>query len=239
MDIKITPTLQPTRRETEEAVPRFLLGINIVKVLAVKKELGERTEDVQQGHMTIAGHSPVTYFYMKTEDVDTEQIRHITLEVPGCSDAVIEEEDALRLGCYIGGTIGNRAKRQIRFESWVPFYARLVKTRQDLVRFPIPKTPGETHIYVPILMGIIGVLVAAGLRYLVEQNADLILLSLPALEGVVHASRVRWAGGAVVVGVLVGVWAFFHRRKTSRWMDQDFMRARLYPFLEKHGEDLT
>jgi len=239
MDIKITPALQPTRREIEEAVPRFVLACNLVKVLAVKKELGEKMADDKQGQVSIAGRVPVTYFYMKTEDVDSGQIRHITLEIPGCSEVVIDEEDFLRLGSYIGGTLGSRKKRRIRFEAWMPFYARLMSTRQDLIRFSIPKTPGEIHLILPILAGILGFLAIVPLRLLVERYAELILISLPFLEKVIHASRLHWALGAAAVGFLVGLWAFLHRQKTSRWLDQDFLRQQLYPFLEWAGRDLN
>jgi len=239
MSLKISPALQPSDRELEEAQPRYLLGCNRLRVLYVNTERKERSEDVERGGVTSLRRRMVTCYHLKTEDLETGKLYNLTLELPAEGNLALSEDDVLKVGSYLGGTVGFRKKLQVRCETWVPFLVRDVNHRQDLLRFKLPKASEESHHLPALVAGVTACVLLGLLRYALLNDR---IASLP--YGQLVQSRVQqvpilaWAGACLAAGGVAALWAYLWHCRSSRKLEQQFMRTRLYPFLEKWGREL-
>ena len=239
MNIKISPALQPSERELEEAQPRYLLGYNRVHVLYVNSERKERSDEVKHDGVTAIQRRVVTCYHLKTEDLETGKLHNLTLELPAGGHVVLTEGDVLKVGSYLGGTQGFRKQLRVRCENWVPFVVRDMKRRQDLLRFKLPRTAEESH-RLPTLAAAISVCLLLGLLRCALVNER--IASLP-FGQLVQSQTQRlpflvWTGACLAAGGLAALWTYLRRRGSSRRLEQHFLRTQLYPFLDKWGRDL-
>ena len=239
MSLKMSPALQPSDRELEEAQPRYLLGWNQVQIRYVNTERKERSAEVRHNGVTALQRRVVTCYHLKTEDLGTGKLYNLTLELPASRDVVLSEGDVLKVGSYLGGTLGFRKKLRVRCETWVPFVVRDLNRRQDLLRFKLPKATEESHRLPTLLAGGTACLLLGLLRFALLNDH---VASLP--FGQLVQSRIQqvpfvlWAGACLAAGGSAALWMFLWRCGSSRKLEQHFLRTRLYPFLDKWGKDL-